>query len=81
MGIGKGYGTDPAADAAEMPGTTLERVAAALGLPVAVFTDGVAAEPRLHETIELLRLWSLVREPEAARRVLAFVAALVAEQI
>ncbi|GJD81510.1 hypothetical protein [Methylobacterium gregans] len=80
MGTGKRYGTDPAADAAEIPGVTLQRIAAALGVPIAVFIEGVAVEPRLHETLELLRLWSLVREPELAQRVLAFLAAVIAEQ-
>ncbi len=81
MCTGKPYGTKATADAVEMPGTALERIAAALGFPVAAFIDGVAAEPRLGETVELLRLWSLVRDPEAAQRILAFVAAVVAEQV
>jgi hypothetical protein len=58
----------------------LERIAAALGHSATIFTEGAAVEARLAETAELLQLWSQVREPDATRRILAFAAAVVAEQ-
>ena len=68
-------------EASEMDaaGTPLERIAAALGYPATIFTSGLAVEPRLRETAELLRLWAKVHEPDDAQRILAFVAAIIAE--
>ena len=71
---------DEASEEPAAPGTPIERVAAALGQPVAIFTDGVSVEPRLSEAVELLRLWARLRDPASARRVLDFLAAVVAEQ-
>ncbi|AWN38262.1 hypothetical protein [Methylobacterium radiodurans] len=68
------------ASAIDLDSTPIERIAVALGYPPTIFTDGTPVEARLAETAELLRLWSRVREPEAAERILAFLAAIVAEQ-
>ncbi len=82
MGAENGHRPDLAAEqrAADARGTVLDRIEAVLGHPVTIFTDCTAVEARLSETVELLRLWSEVREPDAAHRILAFVRTVVAEQ-
>lgn len=63
--------------------TCLDRIAAALQVPVSVFAieDAGTSDPvsEAHEALELIRLFHAIRDPEDKRRCLDFIRAVAAE--